>query len=204
MKRKSSLLVKYERPGWIPISMIFVGIVLAYIAEPLGAYWGQLAFLGALVLIFSGVPLLFLYLVVYVAIWILRRVGTTTGVIVEEPDLSPRPEPVATGPSWRVTLPDGPHRVSFENESPHPSRLVCDGRWVELTWPFKWRGRPEAVFTISGHRATLVEAPDLGRTISPKNLFGLGGPGSLRYRRDLRVDGATVEPHGVEAPGPRI
>ena len=197
MKRKSSLLAKYERLSIVPLSMIAVGIVLAFVAEPLGDYWGGLAFVGALVLILGGVLLLFLFFVVKVAIWVLQRVGTTTGSVVEEVGQAPPPAPVTSGLSWRVTLPDGTHVVSLEDERLHPSRLVCDGQWIDLTWPRR-RGKPAAAFTIAGHRATLVEAPDLRRslrqTFGPGNLFGLGGTVPLVYRRHLSVDGASAEP----------
>jgi len=197
MKRKSSFLATYERFSIIPLSMIALGIGLAFVAESLGAYWGGLAFVGALVLVFGGVLLLFLYFFVKVAVWFLQRVGTTTGLIVEEAEPPPPPEPVASGPSWRVTLPDGPHTVYLEDERLHASRLVCDGRFVEVTWPIAWRGSPKALFTISGHRATLVEAPDWRRTLrwyfGLGNLFGLGGGGPAVYRHDLHVDGASVE-----------
>jgi len=190
---RSSWLARYERLGIIPVSMLGLGCCLAYVAEPLGANWGGLAFVGGLAMIFVGVPLLFVYLIGYYAIKVLQRVGTTTGMVVGAPDPPPPLVPGARCPAWRVTLPDGPHTVYIGDDIPSPKRLACDGQWVELTWPRKW-GKPEAAFTISGHRATLVIAPDAGRTFSAKNWFGLGGVSSLVYRRDLHVDGASIEP----------
>jgi hypothetical protein len=185
--------------------MLGLGFGLAFVAEPLGAYWGNLAFLVALVMIFAGVPLLVLYLIVYGALWVLRKVGTTTGVVVVEEEPPPPAEPVSSGPSWRVTLPDGPHTVYLEDDRPQPKRLVCDGRWVELTWPRKWRGNAEGLFKVSGHPATLGVAPDWQRSLSLGSLIGAIGGGAAAavvFRHDLRVDGASVAPLAPEAPPP--
>lgn len=201
MERKAAFLAKYKRLSIIPVSVITLGVGLMFgllfIAQWLGSSDLFLLAVGGGLLAMVGFLLLILYFIGYVAIWVFQRVGATTGMIVEEAAPPPPPEPVAAGPSWRVTLPDGSHVVAYENDKPRPSRLICDGRVVDVTWPFKWRGTPEAVFTVAGHRATLVEGPDLR-----KSLFGLGGPGSYVYRRDLRVEGASVESLAAGAPSP--
>jgi hypothetical protein len=194
MNRRRSFLARYEGLGVIPIAMIGIGMVsIAGLSVlPLGDEWGFLASVLTVALIGGGVFLLFVYLTGYGAIWLSRKLATTTRLIAVEPEPPPPTEPIGRCPAWRVTLSDGPHTVYLEDDRASPKRLVCDGRWVDLVWP-DHLGRAEAVFTVSGRRAVLSEAikwwkllvtlPLVLSTVSPR----------VEARHYLHVDGASVE-----------
>lgn len=160
-------------------------------ASDAGRTVSGLAFIAAL----AGIPVVLVGAIVVVLYRSARSVLITAGTVVAEPDPPPPLEPATRCPAWRVTLPDGPHTVNLDGASSLPQRLECDGQRVDLTWPSKWRGSPEAVFTISGHQARLVQRPDWRKTLQ-------GGGLPTVYRHDLRVEGASVEPLDAEAKAP--
>ena len=137
MNRRSSFPARYEGLGVIPIAMIGIGMVsIAGLSVlPLGDEWGFLASVLTVGLIGGGVFLLFVYLTGYGAIWLSRKLATTTRLIAVEPEPPPPTEPIGRCPAWRVTLSDGPHTVYLEDDRASPKRLACDGRWVDLVWP---------------------------------------------------------------------
>ena len=190
-----------EAIGYGLLGLWLLAWAIVWIAGEMGdaGWWASdpgrtlsgLAFVAAL----AGIPVVLVGAIVVVLYRSTRRVLLETGMAVAEPDPPPALEPGARCPAWRVILPDGPHTVNLDGGSSLPTRLECDGHRVDLRWPFKWRGGPEAVFTISGRQARLVQRPDWRKTLQ-------GGGIPTVYHYDLRVEGASVEPVDAEAKAP--
>ena len=200
-----------EAIGYGLLGLWLVSLAIVWIAGEVGdaGWWasdpGRSVSGLAFVAVLAGIPVGLVVAIVIVLARSARQILTATGMIVAEPDPPPPLEPATPGPAWRVTLPDGPHIVYVSDGVPNPKRLVCDGRWVEVTWPRKW-GRAEGVFSLSGHRATLVGSPDWQRTFSWKRtvliaLLG-GGYRDIAWSHDLRVDDAAVQPLTPEPASP--